>query len=88
MGLLQEVGSSDEITTKSEFPLLRQRSLSGIRQLMPFFKTLNCAFKTQSKLPADTRGPLLVEFPVADSSRVLKQLEECVEYDFLEHLEC
>ncbi|XP_068403142.1 protein dopey-2 isoform X2 [Eschrichtius robustus] len=83
-----EIGSSDEITTKSEFPLLRQRSLSSIRQLMPFFKTLNCAFKTQSKLPADTRGPLLVEFPVADSSRVLKQLEECVEYDFLEHLEC
>ncbi|XP_058920069.1 protein dopey-2 isoform X2 [Kogia breviceps] len=83
-----EIGSSDEVTMKSEFPLLRQRSLSSIRQLMPFFKTLNCAFKTQSKLPADTRGPLLVEFPVPDSSRVLKQLEECVEYDFLEHLEC
>nr|XP_030736717.1 protein dopey-2 isoform X2 [Globicephala melas] len=83
-----EISSSDEITMKSEFPLLRQHSLSTIRQLMPFFKTLNCAFKTQSKLPTDTRGPLLVESPVADSSRVLKQLEECVEYDFLEHLEC
>eukprot|EP00070_Physeter_catodon_P041545 XP_028348439.1 protein dopey-2 isoform X2 [Physeter catodon] len=83
-----EIGSSDEIPMKSEFPLLRQRCLSSIRQLMPFFKTLNCAFKTQSKLPADPRGPLLVGFPVADSSRVLKQLEVCVEYDFLEHLEC
>jgi len=82
-----EIGSSDEITMKNEFPLLRQHSVSSIRQLMPFFQTLNCAFKTQSKLPADTRGPPVLEFPVTDSPRVLKQLEECVEYDFLEHLE-
>uniref|UniRef100_A0A8C0Z2L2 DOP1 leucine zipper like protein B n=1 Tax=Canis lupus familiaris TaxID=9615 RepID=A0A8C0Z2L2_CANLF len=82
-----EVGSSDEITMKNEFPLLRQHSVSSIRQLMPFFETLNCAFKTQSKLPADTRGPPALEFPVTDSPRVLQQLEECVEYDFLEHLE-
>ncbi|XP_027439915.1 protein dopey-2 isoform X3 [Zalophus californianus] len=82
-----EIGSSDEITMKNEFPLLRQHSVSSIRQLMPFFQTLNCAFKTQSKLPADTRGPPVLEFPVTDSRRVLKQLEECVEYDFLEHLE-
>lgn len=78
----------DEVTLKSEFPLLRQHSVSSIRQLMPFFKTLNCAFKTQNTLPADTQGPPFLEFPVTDSSRVLKQLEECVEYDFLEHLEC
>ncbi|XP_077931230.1 protein DOP1B isoform X3 [Halichoerus grypus] len=82
-----EIGSSDEITMKNEFPLLHQHSVSSIRQLMPFFQTLNCAFKTQSKLPADTRGPPVLEFPVTDSPRVLKQLEECVEYDFLEHLE-
>ncbi|XP_074181696.1 protein DOP1B [Rhinolophus sinicus] len=78
----------DEVTLKSEFPLLRQHSVSSIRQLMPFFKTLNCAFKTQNTLPADTQSPPFLEFPVTDSSRVLKQLEECVEYDFLEHLEC
>ncbi|XP_039084399.1 protein dopey-2 isoform X2 [Hyaena hyaena] len=83
-----EIGSSDEITTKNEFPLLRQHSISSIRQLMPFFQTLNCAFKTQSKLSADTQGPPTLEFPVTDSPRVLSQLEECVEYDFLEHLEC
>nr|XP_054360074.1 protein dopey-2 isoform X4 [Mirounga angustirostris] len=82
-----EIGSSDEITMKNEFPLLRQHSVSSIRQLKPFFQTLNCAFKTQSKLPADTQGPPVLEFPVTDSPRVLKQLEECVEYDFLEHLE-
>lgn len=55
---------------------------------MPFFKTLNCAFKAQSKPPTDTRGPPLAEGPVTDSPRVLKQLEGCVECDFLEHLEC
>uniref|UniRef100_A0A3Q2HAK0 DOP1 leucine zipper like protein B n=1 Tax=Equus caballus TaxID=9796 RepID=A0A3Q2HAK0_HORSE len=83
-----EISSSDEIAMKSEFPLLRQHSLSSMRQLMPFFRTLNCAFKTQGKLPADTQGPPALEFPVPDSPRVFKQLEECVEYDFLEHLEC
>ncbi|GAB5576273.1 protein dopey-2 isoform X2 [Prionailurus iriomotensis] len=83
-----EIGSSDEISAKNEFPLLRQHSVSSIRQLMPFFQTLNRAFKTQSKLSADTQGPPVLEFPVTDSPRVLQQLEECVEYDFLEHLEC
>uniref|UniRef100_A0A7N5K1Z9 DOP1 leucine zipper like protein B n=1 Tax=Ailuropoda melanoleuca TaxID=9646 RepID=A0A7N5K1Z9_AILME len=83
-----EIGISDEITMKNEFPLLRQHSVSSISQLIPFFQTLNCAFKTQSKLPADTQGPPVLECPVTDSPRVLKQLEECVEYDFLEHLEC
>ncbi|XP_008057256.1 protein dopey-2 [Carlito syrichta] len=83
-----EISSSDEINTKSEFPLLRQHSVSSIRQLMPFFKTLNCAFKTQRQLPADTLGAPFLEFPATDSPRVLKQLEECVEYDFLEHPEC
>uniref|UniRef100_G3TIJ5 DOP1 leucine zipper like protein B n=1 Tax=Loxodonta africana TaxID=9785 RepID=G3TIJ5_LOXAF len=83
-----EISSSDEITVKSEFPLLRQHSVSSIRQLMPFFKTLNCAFKTQSKLPADCSGPPCVEDLVTDSPRILQQLEESVEHDFLEHLEC
>uniref|UniRef100_F6RG65 DOP1 leucine zipper like protein B n=1 Tax=Macaca mulatta TaxID=9544 RepID=F6RG65_MACMU len=83
-----EISSSDEITMKTEFPLLRQHSVSSIRQLMPFFMTLNCAFKTQRQLPADTPGAPFLDFPVTDSSRVLKQLEECIEYDFLEHPEC
>ncbi|XP_032132824.1 protein dopey-2 isoform X2 [Sapajus apella] len=83
-----EASSSDEITVKNEFPLLRQHSVSSIRQLMPFFRTLNCAFKTQRQLPADTPGAPFLEFPVTDSPKVLKQLEECIEYDFLEHPEC
>ncbi|XP_006981409.1 protein DOP1B isoform X2 [Peromyscus maniculatus bairdii] len=83
-----EIGSSDEITRESEFPLLRQHSVSSVRQLMPFFKTLNCAFKTQSQLPSDAPGSSVPEFPVTESPRVLQQLEECVEHDFLEHPEC
>lgn len=83
-----EVSGSDELTMRSEFPLLRQRSIPSIRQLVPFFRTLNCAFKTQSQLPADVLGTPLVELPVTESPRVLRQLEECVEYDFLEHPEC
>ncbi|KAG8518552.1 Protein dopey-2, partial [Galemys pyrenaicus] len=82
-----EMNNADELTVESEFPLLRQHSVSSLKELKPFFKTLNCAFKTQSRLPADTPRPPPVEFPVADSPRVLRQLEECVEYDFLEHLE-
>ncbi|GAB1300448.1 Protein dopey-2 [Apodemus speciosus] len=84
----REIGSSDEITRKEEFPLLRQPSVSCIRQLMPFFTTLNCAFKTQSQLPADVPGPETLESPVAENPGVLRQLEECVEQDFLEHPEC
>lgn len=83
-----EIGSSDEITRKKEFPLLRQHSVSCIRQLIPFFTTLNCAFKTQSQLPADVPGTAAPECPVTENPRVLRQLEECVEQDFLEHPEC
>lgn len=84
-----EVSSSDEISTKSEFPLLRQRSVSSIRQLMPFFRTLSCAFKTQAQPRATaTPGAPLPEPLVTGSPRVLRQLEECVEHDFLEHPEC
>lgn len=84
-----EFSSSDEISTKSEFPLLRQRSMTSIRQLTPFFRTLSCAFKTQAQPRATaTPGAPLPEPLVTGSPRVLRQLEECVEHDFLEHPEC
>ncbi|CAH6792579.1 Dop1b [Phodopus roborovskii] len=83
-----ETGSSDEATRESEFPLLRQHSLSSIKQLIPFFKTLNCAFKTQSHLPPNALGASVPDLPVTESSRVLQQLEECVERDFLEYPGC
>ncbi|XP_076975226.1 protein DOP1B isoform X2 [Tamandua tetradactyla] len=83
-----EISSSDENSPKSQFPLLRQRSVSSMKQLVPFFKTLNWAFKTQSARPADAPGAPCLEYLVAESPWVLKQLEESVEHDFLEHLEC
>ncbi|XP_012586331.1 PREDICTED: protein dopey-2 [Condylura cristata] len=81
----EKTNDLDEIATKSEFPLLRQQSVECLEELMPFFETLNCAFKTQSNTDSPRSPPL--EFPVADSLRVLKLLEECVEHDFLDHLE-
>nr|XP_021484635.1 protein dopey-2-like isoform X2 [Meriones unguiculatus]XP_021484637.1 protein dopey-2-like isoform X2 [Meriones unguiculatus] len=81
-----DTGPSEEVTRKQEFPLLRHHSVSCVRQLMPFFRTLSCAFKTQSRLP-DVPGTSEQGFPV-ESPRVLQRLEECVEQDFLEHPEC
>lgn len=66
---------------KSELPLLRQHPVSSIRQLVPFFSTLSSAFKAPSQLPGTS-------FLRPDSPRLLKQLEECVEHDFLEYPEC
>ncbi|XP_045708401.1 protein dopey-2 isoform X1 [Phyllostomus hastatus] len=81
--------SSDETPVRRELPLLRQPSVSSAGQLTPFFRTLSCAFKAQQHaLPAGARAPASFEFPAADGPRVLKQLEECVERDFLEHLDC
>uniref|UniRef100_G3VBV8 DOP1 leucine zipper like protein B n=1 Tax=Sarcophilus harrisii TaxID=9305 RepID=G3VBV8_SARHA len=83
-----EVNSTNETASiKCEFPLLRQHSISSIVQLMPFFRTLSCAFKTQSNLSHEYPGSPLAEFPIADGPRILKQLEESVECDFLEKLE-
>lgn len=84
----QEVGGSDELPLQREFPLLRQHSVSSLKQLMPFFETLNYAFKAQGQLPADGPGRPASSLRVLASPKALQQLEECVELDFLEHLEC
>ncbi|KAM5281512.1 protein DOP1B isoform 2-T2 [Ctenodactylus gundi] len=85
-----EVGGSDETPLGTELPLLRQHTVPSIRHLVPFFTTLSYAFKTQSHLPAASTVPGATpsEFLIAESPRALRQLEECVEYDFLEHMEC
>nr|KAF6381744.1 DOP1 leucine zipper like protein B [Pipistrellus kuhlii] len=83
-----EISGSEDVTEESGFPLLRQRSVASLRQLMPFFTTLNRAFKARSTPPADPREPPPLGGPGTDSPGVLKQLEACVEGDFLEHLEC
>lgn len=83
----QEVGSLDELPLQREFPLLRQHSVSSLKQLMPFFETLNYAFKAQGQLP-DGPGRPSSSLRVLANLKALQQLEECVEFDFLEHLDC
>lgn len=84
-----EVGSPDEISLKNKFPLLHQHSISSIRQLTPFFQTLSFAFKTPAQNPAtESRSRSGALSPEPPRPCMLRQLEECVEYDFLEHPEC
>ncbi|XP_044526206.1 protein dopey-2 [Gracilinanus agilis] len=84
-----EINNTNETASlKCEFPLLHQHSISSIVQLMPFFRTLSCAFKTQSNLSHEYPRSSLAEFSIADGPKILKQLEESVECDFLENLEC
>uniref|UniRef100_A0A674KAJ2 Uncharacterized protein n=1 Tax=Terrapene triunguis TaxID=2587831 RepID=A0A674KAJ2_9SAUR len=79
--------SSDK--EKCDYPLLNLRSISSITQLMPFFRTLSCAFKAQGNRSqnAQSSASLSVEYSLGNSTRILKQLEESVECDFLENLE-
>ncbi|XP_075895809.1 protein DOP1B isoform X2 [Nelusetta ayraudi] len=78
-------GLSEESSTEHlEFPLLTQRSLSSIAQLLPFLHTLCCSF--QGKPPY---GHLMSHFPVADypaasADAVLKKLEQITEEEFLD----
>ncbi|XP_061483688.1 protein dopey-2 isoform X2 [Rhineura floridana] len=79
-----------ERPTKSYgFPLLDLRSISSIAQLMPFFRILSCAFKTESDRPLNTHSSksLKMDYPTGSGTRTLKLLEECVERDFIENME-
>ncbi|XP_053312756.1 protein dopey-2 isoform X2 [Spea bombifrons] len=70
---------------RREFPLLNLRSVSHITQLMPFFRTLSYAFKAKGHGSHQAlASSVYVEYPVEDSARVLKELEENVESDFLD----
>ncbi|XP_019380560.1 PREDICTED: protein dopey-2 isoform X3 [Gavialis gangeticus] len=85
-----ETNNADERTSKkSEFPLLNLRSVSSITQLMPFFRTLSSAFKTKGDGSPKMQSSmyLSVKYPAGSGTRILKQLEESVECDFLETLE-
>nr|DBA34506.1 TPA: hypothetical protein GDO54_002057 [Pyxicephalus adspersus] len=72
---------------RNEFPLLNLHSISKITQLMPFFRTLSYVFKAKGKGSGTAQGIYgSVEYPVEDTTRVMKELEENVEYDFLESM--
>ncbi|NWH89141.1 DOP2 protein, partial [Aegithalos caudatus] len=72
-----------------KFPLLSLHSVSSITQLMPFFQTLCWAFTThgsdsQNSHPSEVAS---MDSLGSNSIRILQQLEESVECDFLENLE-
>ncbi|XP_054830579.1 protein dopey-2 isoform X2 [Eublepharis macularius] len=81
--------NTNEIATEYEFPLLDLHSISSITQLMPFFRILSCAFKTESKKSLDTHSSVSVktDCSIGSSTRTLKFLEDCVECDFIENME-
>ncbi|KAG8136533.1 hypothetical protein E2320_005109 [Naja naja] len=84
-----EPNISDEPTKNCDFPLLDLHSISNITQLIPFFNTLNSAFKTQSGRLLNTRNfkSFKNTYPTSSGTRILKLLEEYVERDFIDNME-
>ncbi|XP_075053329.1 protein DOP1B [Mixophyes fleayi] len=79
--------SEDSSMKRNEFPLLNLRSISKITQLMPFFRTLSFVFKVKGRAAvSEHSSDISVEYPVEDTMRVLRELEENVECDFLESM--
>ncbi|NWQ69304.1 DOP2 protein, partial [Neopipo cinnamomea] len=77
------------IPEKHRFPLLSLRSVSSITQLVPFFQTLCWAFTANGSEPQNSHpSPAAsVDCAGSNSTRILQQLEEGVECDFLENME-
>uniref|UniRef100_U3K758 DOP1 leucine zipper like protein B n=2 Tax=Ficedula albicollis TaxID=59894 RepID=U3K758_FICAL len=77
------------IPRNPKFPLLSLHSVSSITQLIPFFQTLCWAFTahgSDSQNSHPSAAPSLHP-PGSNSSRILQQLEDSVQWDFLENLE-
>lgn len=85
---LQTLNLNEECATEQlEFPLLTQRSLTSITQLLPFLHTLCCSFQSNPSY-----DHLMSHFPVANypptsSEKVLKKLEQITEEEFLDSLQ-
>ncbi|XP_039910795.1 protein dopey-2 [Hirundo rustica] len=72
-----------------KFPLLSLRSVSSITQLMPFFQTLCWAFTARGSDSQNSQpsAAASVDSLGSNSIRILQQLEDSVECDFLENME-
>ncbi|CAN9497675.1 unnamed protein product [Ophioblennius macclurei] len=81
---LGEESSSDSV----EFPLLAQRSISSITQLLPFLRSLCCSSgdPPPQDQPAIHLFPV-AEYPAASSHAVLKRMEDITEEEFLDSME-
>ncbi|XP_060626340.2 protein dopey-2 isoform X2 [Anolis sagrei] len=84
-----EQNTNERKTKHHSFPLLDLHSISNITQLMPFFKILSCAFKTESNKPHSVNNSKSrrMDYPFGSGTRTLRLLEECVERDFIENME-
>lgn len=81
--------TNEGISKRHKFPLLNFRTISSITQLMPFFKTLCCAFTTNGSESqhSHTSASLPVDYVGSNGIKILQQLEESVECDFIENME-
>ncbi|NXH10812.1 DOP2 protein, partial [Bucco capensis] len=84
-----ETNNTEGISKKHRFPLLNLRSISSITQLMPFFKTSCCAFTTNGSdsQNSHTFASPSVDYVGSNGIKILQQLEQSVECDFLESME-
>ncbi|NXU91370.1 DOP2 protein, partial [Xiphorhynchus elegans] len=84
-----EPNNTEGTPKKQRFPLLTLRSISSITQLMPFFKTLCWAFTANSSKSQNSHpSPALsMDYVGSNSIKILQQLEDSVECDFLENME-
>lgn len=81
-------GLSEESTTEClEFPLLTQRSLMSITQLVPFLCTLCCSFQGLPPYNEPMHHFTVAEYPASNSETVLKRLENTIEEEFLDCME-
>uniref|UniRef100_A0A8D2QUV6 DOP1 leucine zipper like protein B n=1 Tax=Zosterops lateralis melanops TaxID=1220523 RepID=A0A8D2QUV6_ZOSLA len=78
---------SEEIPKNPKFPLLSLCSISSITQLMPFFQTLCWAFTARASDSQNSSAAPSMDSLGSNSIRILQQLEDSVECDFLENLE-
>ncbi|KAM3607379.1 uncharacterized protein V6R79_006681 [Siganus canaliculatus] len=81
-------GQGEESSTDPlEFPLLTQRSLSSIAQLLPFLRTLCCSFQGPPPYSHSMHHFPVANYPAASTETVLKKLECITEEEFLDSME-
>ncbi|XP_050188714.1 protein dopey-2 isoform X1 [Myiozetetes cayanensis] len=85
----REPNHMEGIPKRHRFPLLTLRSVSSITQLVPFFHTLCRAFTANSGQSQNSHPSPAVsmDFAGSNSTKILQQLEDSVECDFLENME-
>uniref|UniRef100_A0A3B4Y6B4 DOP1 leucine zipper like protein B n=2 Tax=Seriola lalandi dorsalis TaxID=1841481 RepID=A0A3B4Y6B4_SERLL len=84
-GIQHRYGESS--TEHLEFPLLTERSLRSITQLLPFLRTLCCSFQGPPPYSDPMPHCPVADYPAASSDAVLRKLEYITEEEFLDSME-